>query len=396
MKVRSLNLCNYLAALACALLAACGGGSSGEGTELSSDTQTLNTDTCAETFTGPFVTTPVVLQNFSSECDYFVRGIIDISSDLTIEAGTTIVMDKDASISVNRGRVTAIGSPDNRITIRGEAPLPGYWNKISFIQARPSRIEHVDIMDGGQEPFTGRGAALSIGSTAISLVDISVSNSYTYGLVLSAGAQLTAFSSNRFFGNQLSGLSVYPPLIPELDTQTDYAGGNEPNLEPVVALGFYAGSLGQVTWPALNAPYADSLIQVTGSDELTLSPGAQIAIYDDTSVSQLSVSGTLIARGTADAPVVFSSPPGRSSWPQLEVTNNIDFDHVVFREADDGIVLKGHPRVSISNTRFEAMDGYAINCVPVFSSEPMPEITIGENVTIPDTAQGLINPNCPQ
>lgn len=390
--------------LSCWMISACGGGSSDGITSPSGDPQNIQQDqiqidssTCAESVDNFRVTAPTLMRNFTSDCDYFLSGDMDIGSDLTIEAGTTIIMDKDAAIRVNRGRIIAVGSQDNRITIRGDAPLAGYWNGITIIQARPSRVEYVDIMDGGQEPFTGRGAGLSIISAAVSLVDMSVSNSYAYGLNLPAGAQLTAFSNNRFYNNRLAGLTVYPSLIPELDTETDYFGVNSPNDDPVVSLGFSTVSLGQVSWPALNAPYADNFLLIIRGEELILSPGAKIVIYDNNAFSGFEVAGKLIARGTPDAPIDFSAAPGRTSWPQLVVSGDsavVEFDNVVFREAENGIVLEGSPQISISNTRFEAIEGYVINCEPLFGTAGSPTIEVGQNVSIPDTADGLINPNC--
>jgi len=390
------------------LITSCGGGSSGIANNGSTSDQSAglvaspvpNTSSCAESISITRITSPTLMQNFASDCDYFINGRITISSDLTIEPGTTIIMGKDSNIAVVEGRLIAVGNAENRITVRGEAALSGYWDGINFINSRPSRLEYVDIVDAGQEfGFSGADAALQVSVAAISLIDVSVSNSYVYGVELSSSAQLTAFANNRFFGNQKAGLLVDQLLIPELDSETDYYGISEPNGEPVVKVDSTIRDYGKVTWPSLNAPYSATTLYVHRGSEITLAPGTHIAIDQSGFLPKLDVSrnSKLIARGAPDAPIIFSAAPGFDSWPQMEISSDasVEFDHVIFKQAEQGINLQASPNLSVSNTRFEDMDGYMIDCVEFFNSLGTPTITIGENVAFPDTADGLIGPDCP-
>ena len=226
--VRSPSYWPVCLAILLLLISACGGGSSDNTNNVPTADQStgLLTDSapdassCAESISSTRLSVPTVIKNFSSDCDYFVSGIISVDSDLTIEPGATVIMAKDSSINIGRGTLIAVGTAENRITIRGEAALTGYWNGISLLQRRPSRLEFVDIADAGQAiGISGANAALQVTNSAISLIDMSVSNSYVYGVELTGSTQLTAFSNNRFFGNRQAGLLVDHTLIPELDTK---------------------------------------------------------------------------------------------------------------------------------------------------------------------------------
>jgi len=101
---------------------------------------------------------------------------------------------------------------------------------------RPSRVEYVDIMDGGNASpvLADFHGGLIIRETEISLVNISVSNSFVVGLRIYADSTITKFSNNRFFGNSLAGVLTPSRLIPMLDEASDYIGESSPNGQPYI------------------------------------------------------------------------------------------------------------------------------------------------------------------
>jgi len=89
---------------------------------------------------------------------YIITGALYISSSntatLTIEAGTIIKMGFKARIYLAEGgKLVAVGTPDNRISITGLIDQKGYWDYICFSsQAADGNIlEYCDIINGGSQ-----------------------------------------------------------------------------------------------------------------------------------------------------------------------------------------------------------------------------------------------------
>lgn len=214
------------------ILSACGGGgSSGNDSvpppndePVPGDPAPIDASACAEVIdpVGGGITVPMTLFNTDSACDFYIPGYTLFQSSVTIEPGTVIVMGQSASLFFEDGVFNAVGTPGQRIVIRGETPLQGFWSGITVFGVRPSRIEYVDSMDGGDTSagVEGRDFGLWVGSdSTISLVDVSVSNSFVGGARLDGTVRLTEFARNRFYGNALAGFTVQMNLIPQLSAR---------------------------------------------------------------------------------------------------------------------------------------------------------------------------------
>jgi len=256
------------------LLQACGGSSGGSPIASNGDANKVDANNCAEAIEGGELRTSITLINTASECDYYLKGKLVVGASLTVEAGTTIVAAQNAGISVVEGALTALGTTDQRITVKGELSLPGFWQGVKFTDARPSSLEFVDILDGGQTDRISfnTDAGLDIRGSTVSLKNSSVSNSAVNGLSLTAGARLESFSNNRFFGNELAGVSLPKALVSNLDIESDYIGEVSLNGLPVVQINDDKSDVGRdVTWNALNAPYfMQSQLTIKKNEKLTL------------------------------------------------------------------------------------------------------------------------------
>jgi len=393
-----------------ATLSACGGGSSNGGTfgavtggtdqpnNSTSTNETLDSAGCAESLGSGELGASFTLINTASACDYYLQGEIVLRGELIIEAGTTIVAGIDSQLRIIGGSLISVGTENSPITFQGEASAKGFWKGILLQDARPSRVEHVVIRDAGQvdESRFEPHAALDVNSSTLSLKHVSVSNSFVNGVSFRMGSVITNFSSNVFFGNSLAGLSLTQELVSQLDIASDYLGEASPNGSPVVEIhdhDYKEKPIGNATWKALNAPY-DLLARVflgSSREQLTLEPGVEIItkerIYEPISMRD---GGRLSAVGSAEKPIIITSGTTELSDDSIEVGTEGEaiLDHVIINDYKSGILASGG-KVSISNTMLNVVDGFGIRC---FSQNN--ELTIGDGVTVSDSAEALISPEC--
>lgn len=85
---------------------------------------------------------------------YFTTGAvaIGIPGDVTIEPGTIIEMHEDAQITVHAtGSLKIVGTPDDKIIIRGVVPEAGTWNRIQYTgtDSPNNEITHAEIKHAG-------------------------------------------------------------------------------------------------------------------------------------------------------------------------------------------------------------------------------------------------------
>ncbi|MDO5607940.1 MAG: hypothetical protein Q4G08_05725 [Capnocytophaga sp.] len=85
----------------------------------------------------------------------------DISADVIIEPGTVIEMGLGTGMKVNEtGSLKLEGTPTERIVIRGEQAVAGYWERIYYThtQSPNNIINYADIKHGGANPPASKGA----------------------------------------------------------------------------------------------------------------------------------------------------------------------------------------------------------------------------------------------
>lgn len=360
---------------------------------------------CAEALGAGELAITTTLINTSSACDYYLTGDLTITSRLTIEPGTTIIAAANARMRIDNGSLQAVGTASAPITFQGESNATGSWQGITLRDTRPSRIEFVNIKDAGQ---VGRirsniHAALDIYNSTVSLINVSVSNSYVNGASLEGKSALSAFASNRFFNNELAGLTLSPDLVEQLDVASDYIGDAAPNGIPAIEVhGEFSSIIQQnpinnATWKALNAPYriVSQLGLTEEVEQLTLEPGVEIITLEDIYFPiYIYNGGQLIAKGTADNPITFTAgvdDPNRHSF-DIGTDGTVLLDHVSINGYDNGIVIGGGS-ATVSNTVFNVATGFGIKCERNDVRDNA--LILGENVTASANATALLDPNCP-
>lgn len=395
-------------------LGACSGSSGGGGEPGSTDTDSgignvsgapdtgtglPDASQCNETIESVRINAPVALVNSASPCDYYLKGSITLSSAVTIEPGTVFLAALGTSVFLDSGQLTAVGTADAPIVFRGETALPGFWSGISMASLRPSRLEHVEIHDAGDNSPGNGTAGLRISRSTIGITDVTVSNSYVHGASITSTTQLTAFARNRFVGNALSGLIIPAHLIERLDTASDYRGIDNENGDPVVTLGVDFNDLVDTTWPAINAPYRITYLAIGQNEKLTLAPGARLAMDTDATLNVLN-DGQLVAEGTNDKPIEIAAAPGATGrWDTLQINGgHLRLQHARITGAQNGITLDHRGTLSVAATAFADYRGAGILCESRFSSTAeydADKLSIGNDVSFDGSGSTMLSARCP-
>src|SRR5690606_14548025 len=81
---------------------------------------------------------PTTWTNHTDGVDYVVTCLVQVKEDFTIEPGTEIVFEDNASFSVLSNALIAKGTASQPIYFRGKDGLAGEWNGIYFSSDDPA------------------------------------------------------------------------------------------------------------------------------------------------------------------------------------------------------------------------------------------------------------------
>lgn len=406
---QSVTLSRYFALLIPLLLSSCGGGGSGgSGAQgvtpgsinpqaVSNVSNDLLATDCATAIPAGRVTVPTTLVNMDSACDYYVSGDISISSDLTIEPGTTVLVAQNAQFFLTDGTLNAVGTANNRITIKGERAESGFWQGITLASIRPSRIEYVDIMDGGNaspvlDEFRG---GLVVRGTETSLVDVSVSNSFVDGVRIDRNSSITEFSNNRFYGNSLAGINLSSQFIPMLDTASDYLGENSANGNRYIHVSSSLDVGADDVWKNLKAAYfLDNGASVGSGEKITVMPGVEILVNRG-QIWALN-GGRFRFEGTTTEPISVKPASGQAgSWDGFNSTTDgeLFLTNTEIEGAVSGVNMGGRGMVNISDSLISNSTEWGIDChLEILSERAV--LRVSGNMRYINNALGEIDEEC--
>lgn len=285
------------------------------------------------------ITIPTLLTNGPEACDYLVTDTINVTSRLEIEPGTVVEFEQDSRLLVtDTGSIWAVGTPDQRIELRGRLNVTGYWYGLCFSGNRASRLQNVTILGAGKVwDATYRVCSAAISGTTQSgePVDITgtlVAGSHTSGIDASKFV-LGEFSGNVLAANEEFGMRVSADQLHLLDAATDYLGtaADAPNSRSYVwVAGTFSAPGESYTWPRLNAPYyvgRDTIqyqanLNIEGV-RIRILPGTQFYFAPEARFGVIN-GAFLEARGTAEQPVIFTAvePGSPGSWEGVLVSRS--------------------------------------------------------------------------
>lgn len=366
-----------LSFLSIAMTACGGGGSGGKGESESrpSSEPDAQTGTCTYALNAN-ITVPTRLVNTDSSCDYFLEGSVRVTSNLIIDPGVRIVVGQDSEIILEGGEIHAVGTEDQRITFESENNIAGFWYGIRLYEGRESEFRYVDIKDAGEVCHTlfCPDISLLLDNVVVSLTHSTVSNSYSRGLVVFTQARFKEFSNNRFYGNAWNGIEVDISQIPSLDSNSDYAGGDQPNGTPYVMISGEQTEGEHFPWKKLNAPYyVPSQIVISGG-YTTIAPGIEV-LFGYQATLRIEGNGELNATGNVSSPIIFRGLEDVFGyWVGIEfdesASSRNEFTNVEIHHAGEKqsiIALPSAIYLTASNLRMNNLkvtqtNGWAISC----------------------------------
>jgi hypothetical protein len=140
---------------------------------------------------------------------YLFKGNTNFNAATNIAPGTLIEMGPSARFTIGEsGSLSAIGTENERITIRGEQRAKGYWDYIYFNRSRSpnNQFNYVDIAEGGGSSLSCCGANVSASDAIFSMGNSSVTDSQRWGMVIRSGSEWEDLGGNIFSGNELGDI----------------------------------------------------------------------------------------------------------------------------------------------------------------------------------------------
>ena len=225
---------------------------------------------------------------------------------LTIQAGVEVQFTQFSQLTAS-GRLIAIGTATQPITITGSTAQPSWWNNLRILgtdAAHPnvgSTLSYVTIADAGN--YYGD---LYLQYATVNIDHSTFADSGSDGIYGDTGgvANITAstFTGNAGYAVNFDDGSV-DPVLANLS-----ASGNGHN---GVALG--AGTLtGAHVWENSGIPYIltnDETVAVTGT--LTIQPGTAVQVEE---FNSLIAYGPITAMGTLTQPITITGSTAQPSW----------------------------------------------------------------------------------
>ncbi|HSN81522.1 MAG TPA: hypothetical protein VLS88_03000, partial [Polyangiales bacterium] len=332
------------------------------------------------------------------------------SGSLRIRAGNRIEMPLNGQLSLTDSTLMIEGTASEPVVFAPEASAP-FWNRIRLRgpgSAGQSYLAYALLESAGSDPSLDaspqRGAIVVESSAGVPATprirDTVIVDSNGYGMTL---ADLThcsgACENNTIVGSRFSALRMAANLVGRFGTGNLLAGNNTSGTlghEGVWVAGDVVDT--SATWPANDVPYVVQgdieLRQSSPLDPLpvlTVEPGAELRFAEG---RRLRVGegndGVLDARGTATAPITFTSidPSGQTFWRGIDFNQGADgsaLDQVIISYGGSGagtgnVNFRSGSIVDIGAVRFTNAAHYAASIfagsAPMFLGPPIERLYV--------------------
>ncbi len=293
-----------------------------------------NTISAIEVF-GSTLSGDVALASLAGDAFYYVSGSITANADLTIDAGAELRMEEDVFFTItDDGAFIVNGTASDQVTMTAfDEDNP--WGGIKMVSTSSNnKIDYANIgYTGGTNitefaDFVDVPAAIGLYANGeLQLTNTTIADGEGYGIYSRYGF-LTTFENNTIVRNAEYGIGLEVDRVSEVDANTTFTDNTKGAVE------IFGGTLdeGPGTWVALKdgAKYI-----VTGGitvrDQLTIGAGALFE-FDNNIPFVIDQGGSLIAQGTSDAMIEFTSlNPSVFKWRGILIdsnTANSILDHV--------------------------------------------------------------------
>lgn len=276
-----------------------------------------------------------------AQSPYVVNGAVAVNASLTIQPGVQVRFQPNSSLSI-RGEITAQGTPEAPIIFTSSQAVAsaGSWSSIQFENASsPNSILENAFIGYAGGGVAGPGWAILTASSP-TLRNVTIMDSGGRGVFVTGASSRPVLDQVVIRGAGLTPLDVQSggfhlahSIIAEnvatyaasLPAGTVWTEEGTHTIDKPIEL--RSGTVASdATWWNVGTPYVSpDVISIAnpGGAKLTIEPGVEIRFKQQgrLEVGGLLAPGTLMARGTATAPVVFTSNQASKSagdWRRIE------------------------------------------------------------------------------
>lgn len=268
---------------------------------------------------------------------------------LTIEPCAEVQLAPGASLDAGvqgtneRGRIVALGEAERPIAFSPSDD--GAWSSLGVFAPSEAELAHATLRGGGSDAFrdhatvyvVGGGVVPSQGTLAVD--HVAVEGSAGHGVVLAGAASFAAGSAELSISGSGTAHPGFPMVIGQHAIDALPSGDLRGNAIDEILVredlaNGYVGLQTDATMRALSVPYRIGTedgepMRIgssagTGFATLTIEPGVELRFHPGTMLRILSSPdapvGAIVARGTAEAPVRFTSgaaAPAPGDWAGL-------------------------------------------------------------------------------
>jgi len=264
---------------------------------------------------------------------YMVSRELTVSNGtLTLEPCAKLMMAEGSSIQVESGgRLVISGTEDCPVTMTTQFtnPVKGAWAGVRISETASAALEHARIEYAGSSRSL-KGAIMVEEGGALSVHNSIIKSSARAGIYLNGG-ELTELIDSQITDNELAPIISTPHSLGAL-SGLELSGNaiDEIQIDGGSSLGMELRR--STTWADHGVPYriANTLKVVSTSEQvlLRLEEGVTLMFNDDSSLELLD-NGALIALGSEDRPLRFTSSKGQGSARG-------DWGHIKFEEGSLG------------------------------------------------------------
>ncbi len=249
--------------------------------------------------------------------DYFVMADIDVTAQLTVAPGVTVMFEPNRGLSIegNSGALVAIGKADSLVVFTAQDTLNGWDGIVFFNNNAQNEFNYADVSYGGQLDFGFGVLAANIGverSAGVKVSNSTVSNSFNYGIYLENGGTLRESANNTLSDNNNNPIALSISQVGSLDEQSVYSGNTDNTVE------IFASTLSQdeeLVVPALSngtSYYVSGKLDIDSG--IKAQPGSSFEFNTNALIEISGTNGYFSAEGTAADSITFTARNPADGW----------------------------------------------------------------------------------
>lgn len=266
---------------------------------------------------------------------YLVEGVMDIKSDLVLEAGVRMEMLENSGLGVyENGTLSLDGTASKPVAIGGKEGNKGYWRGI-HIETNSSKnvFTYAEISDAGSNYVycCNTVATVFLKGGKLAMSNTTLSNGAEYGLYADDGADLVNYSANKITTHDKFPTYMAAERYNEIDgTASSYTGNTRD------FLGIFNSDVDdESAWSKNDVPYfIEGVLDV--KEPLTIAPGAEV-VFEESAGLGVYDQGALTAIGTASERIIFRGFENTTGyWRGIHTETNSSKNEIAYADIRNG------------------------------------------------------------